>query len=239
MALIDPVAERYTAGSYRQAVTDDSWKAAQLRRAAAQIPDLGKIEAYADVGCALGGVFSHFAGALIDLGAPLTRVVGYDINQVPEDRPDHRPPLVYKRADFLTDDETFDLVTLADVIEHVASPQDFVRRVAERTRYVILHIPLDDRLSVLMTNQFNFRLQTVGHVSFWSPASALTLLTAAGLLPLWCGFTPGFLAPSGRERWIQRLALPVRWLAWMSNPGLMAATVGGVSLAVLARGRRA
>ncbi|MCX7390981.1 MAG: hypothetical protein NTX02_07305, partial [Planctomycetia bacterium] len=62
------------------------------------------------------------------------------------------------------------------------------------------HIPLDDRLSVTLTQQWNYRLQDVGHLSFWNPASAITMLTSAGLEPLGCLLSPGFLAPSGRVR---------------------------------------
>jgi hypothetical protein len=106
-----------------------------------------------------------------------------------------------------------------------------------RARYLAFHIPLDDRLSVLLTNQYNYRLNTVGHISFWSPASALTLLTASGLQPLSCYFTKGVYAPSSRLTLLQKIAFPVRAVITSVSPGLAAMTVGGVSLAVLCRGR--
>ncbi len=108
--------------------------------------------------------------------------------------------------------------------------------IARRARYVALHMPLDDRWSVLLRNQWNYRLGPVGHITFWNPATALNCVTSAGVVPVACRFTPGFLAPSGRERWTQWLVLPVRGLAWLVSPGLAAITVGGVSLAVLGEG---
>lgn len=131
-----------------------------------------------------------------------------------------------------------DLATLNDVIEHVTCPQTLLAAVARRCRYVALHIPLDDRLSVLICDQWNRRIGPVGHISFWNTASALNMITSSGLLPLYCRFTPGFLAPSGRKRLVQKLALPIRMLMYVGNPGCAATTVGGVSLAVLCRGAR-
>ena len=61
------------------------------------------------------------------------------------------------------------------------------------------------------------------------------MLTSAGLEPLGCLLSPSFLAPSGRVRLSQKIMLPLRWLAWRLNPGFTAATIGGVSLAVLCR----
>ena len=115
--------------------------------------------------------------------------------------------------------------------------QEFLKAISSRSRYVILHIPLDDRLSVLISNQYNYRLQVVGHINFWNPSSAINLLTSAGLLPLKISFTPGFLAPSGRERLIQFAILPFRYISYvLMGPGLTARLLGGVSMCVLCRG---
>jgi hypothetical protein len=146
--------------------------------------------------------------------------------------------LEFKTADFLDDDIKVDLATLNDVLEHVSAPQELLAGVARRCRYVALHIPLDDRLSVLLTDHWNYRLEELGHISFWNAASALSMITAAGLLPLYCRYTAGFLWPSGRKRLLQWVALPIRLLLYGVSPGLTAATVGGVSLAVLCRGAR-
>lgn len=226
--------ERYETGLYDVDFGDDAWKADQMVRALANIPDPHTITRYADVGCGNGGVFAGIRQRLVDRSFPIRRAVGYDV--VPEEKFRKAAGIVFKRMDFLADDEQFDLITLNDVVEHVTSPQSFVAGIAGRARYIALHMPLDDRLSVLISNQYNYRLRTVGHLSFWTPATALNLLTNAGLTPLWCGLTPGFMAPSGRVRMIQRVALAFRWVMWRVNPGLMATTIGGASLAVLCRG---
>ena len=236
--MLHPATQRYTQGSYDTHVGDDAWKAGQMRQIISHIPDKDSIRSYADVGAGYGGVFVALVGEFRDAGLPLTRSVAYDVGAFDEAVVAAHPELSFRREDFLTADEQFDLVTLNDVVEHVPSPEKFLAVVAQRARYVALHIPLDDRLSVLLApTQFNFRLGLVGHISFWSPATALTMLTSSGLVPLKCRYTPGFLAPSGRVRLIQRVALPFRWLLWTISPGLAAITTGGTSLAVLCRGQ--
>ena len=182
-------------------------------------------------------MFVALVRELREAGLPLITSVAYDVGAFDEGIVATHPELSFRHEDFLAGNERFDLVTLNDVVEHLPSPEKFLASVAQRARYVALHIPLDDRLSVLLADQFNFRLETVGHISFWSPATALTMLTSSGLVPLQCRYTPGFLAPSGRVRMIQRLALPFRWLLWTISPGLAATTTGGASLAVLCRGQ--
>jgi hypothetical protein len=237
-AMMTTAYERYETGEYDVDFGDDQFKAEQVLRLLSFIPDRMKITSYADVGCGNGGTFAGIYDGLVRQGCTLQRAAGYDI--IPEDkfRSHGRTGLCYKRMNFLDDQENYDLITLNDVIEHLLEPQEFCRRIGQRARYVAFHIPLDDRLSVLLTNQYNYRLKQVGHISFWNPAAALSLLTASGLLPLHCFYTPGFSAPSSRARLIQRVAFPFRWIMWQINAGLMSATIGGVSLAVLCRGQR-
>jgi len=235
---MDPTKELYLKGEYRIADRDGPWKAGQMMRVIAGIPDRETIRTYADVGCNRGGVLASLRAALLEQGFPLSLTAGYDILPFPPDIEKTCPGVEFRQRDFLEDTENFDLVTLNDIIEHVGAPQVFLERIAGRTRYLALHIPLDDRLSVLLSNQYNYRLREVGHLSFWNPATALNLLTAAGLKPLHCRFTPGYLAPSGRERLAQWVSIPVRFLIGAVSPGLAAVTVGGFSLAVLCRGKR-
>jgi hypothetical protein len=235
--MLHPATQRYTQGSYDTHFGDDAWKAAQMRQIITHIPDKTSIRSYADVGAGYGGMFVELVRELREAGLPVTESVAYDVGAFDEALVGAHPDLAFRHEDFLAGAEQFDLVTLNDVVEHVPSPEKFLSVVARRARYVALHIPLDDRLSVLLTNQFNYRLETVGHISFWSPASALTMLTSSGLVPLKCRYTGGFLAPSGRVRIIQRVALPFRWLLWTISPGLAAITTGGASLAVLCRGQ--
>ena len=236
---MDPTAERYSKGYYRIIDHDGLWKAQKMCGVIQEISDKKKIQTYADVGCGQVSVLNQLRILLIRQGFPLRRVCGYDIAPFPEGAYSKYRELELRQMDFLSDKTCFDLITLMDVLEHVGGPKEFLAEVGSRARYVALHVPLDDRLSVLLANQYNVRIQKVGHISFWNPSTALNLVTAAGLLPLFCRFTPGFLAPSGREKPMQIVALPVRLFFWMISPGLAAKTVGGISMAILCRGKMA
>lgn len=235
---VDHARTRYEQGEYDTYFGDDQWKAQQMAAVIAAIPEPRDIRTFADIGCGNGGMLIHMCSELKELGFSLHQTVGYDIAPISKDSIATNPHITFKQVDFRDDDQSYDLVTLNDVIEHVGQPQQLLQQVAARARYVALHIPLDDRLSVTLTNQYNYRLGSVGHINFLNPSSAINLLTSAGLLPLQCHFTPGFLAPSGRQRFAQRMVIPLRYMTWLLSPSLAARTVGGVSLAVLCRGTR-
>ena len=228
---------QYEKGEYCSDFGDDLWKAKQLAPIIGMIPGQDTVQTYADVGCGNGGVLACLRKQLDETGVRLAHTVGYDIAPIPNAIRERCPEIEFKQMDFFEDTQEYDLVTLNDVVEHVASPQEFLKKVGQRARYIALHIPLDDRMSVLLANQYNYRIGPIGHISFWNPASAINLLTSAGLTPLFCRFSPGFSAPSGRKRMVQKLIFPFRWVMWNVNRGLMAQTIGGVSLAVLCRGK--
>jgi SAM-dependent methyltransferase len=233
----DPARERYVSGAYRLAVEDGEWKARQMLSVLERIPDRSSIRRYADVGCGQGDVLANLHRGLIEAGFPLDATYGYDVSPSVTHAQERHPHIRFVHADLLSSDECFDLITLNDVLEHVTAPQRFLASIGERARYVGIHMPLDARLSVLLPDQLNHRLCSVGHISFWTPFSALNLVTDAGLLPIACRFTPGFMAPSGRQHLRQWLALPARFAVWQLSPALASLTTGGVSLAILARGR--
>lgn len=230
---------RYVGMRYSFDFGDDEWKAEVLRDLVNRIPGPGAVRAYVDIGCGNGGTFYALYKNMRADGIPVQRAIGYDVARAWEKSAQDRPEVEFRQADYSCEGIDADLATLNDVVEHMSCPQQMLAEVAKRCRYVILHIPLDDRLSVLLLNGINVRLEAVGHISLWNVCSALNLLTASGLTPLHCYYTPGFLAPSGRRRLVQWVALPFRGLIYAISPWLASVTVGGVSLAVLCEGERA
>jgi hypothetical protein len=227
---------RYELGNYDFDFGDDEWKAKQMMKVISKISDPSSIHSFADVGCGNGGTSVQIVKLLKERGFPVRCAAGYDLASAWKSTAQTHTEVAFRCADFTQQETVFDLVTLNDVIEHVLCPIEFCRAVAQRARYVALHIPLDNRLATYVSKDWNRRLSEIGHISFWNVASALTTLTAAGLFPLYCILTPGFSAPSGRKRLAQRLFLPIRAIAYAASPDLTALTFGGVSLAVLSKG---
>ena len=159
--------ERYSTGTYNNQFGDADFKSRTLLDLLKGFPEIAtSFKTYADVGCGDGTVFVSILQKLPRLGCHLEEAVGYDISPPSVKSIDLPPGSQIVQADFLSCSLCYDLVTLIDVIEHVLEPQEYLRAVAKRSRFVLLHIPLDDRLSVTLTQQWNYRLQDVGHLSF-------------------------------------------------------------------------
>jgi hypothetical protein len=126
------------------------------------------------------------------------------------------------------------LVTLFDVIEHVPAPIDFVKAVAQRSRLIGLHIPLDDSWNAAARDLFRSKVKDPGHLIFVDVAGALNVVALSGLRVLDYDYTFGFEAPSGRATRLARVAAPLRSTLARLNPWLMSKTLGGASLMVVA-----
>lgn len=229
----------YTSGSYFADPTrhadDAAFKAttfvALFRRTIA--PALLAAGSYVDIGCGSGDAVSLVAKGLRDAGYAITSVRGYDVSP-------HVtalaavPDVEFVHGDFADAAEPADLVTLFDVIEHVPAPAEFLRRVAQRSRIIGLHIPLDDSFNVNFRDLFRRKVKDPGHLTFMDGVSALNLLAGAGLRVLDYEYTMAFDAPSGRTSGRSRAVVPLRRLLARISPWLLSKTLGGASLMVIA-----
>ncbi len=188
-------------------------------------------DSYIDIGCLGGGVVEAVANGLRSRGHALSTVKGYDVS--PNVKEFVRPGIEFVQGDFTTSEERVDLVTLFDVLEHVLRPVEFVRAIADRCKYIGVHIPLDDSVANGMFNRFRSRLDYPGHLIYLNPASALSLMAHCGLRVVDYEYTHGFLAPSGSLTRKQRAIKPFRSAVASASPWMASRLVGGVSLMVL------
>lgn len=191
-----------------------------------------RVTSYADVGCGGGATTVLIADGLARQGSELEHIAGYDIS--PHVLTLRRQNVNFHFADFCCADETYDLVTLFDVIEHVPDPITFLRSVADRCNFIGLHIPLDHSLVNCFFDRFSKRIQYPGHLVVLDAPMALNLIAMSGLWTLDYSYTFGYAAPSGTMTWMQRLAYPVRATMAKISPWLASRTVGGVSLMLVA-----
>ncbi len=186
-----------------------------------------RIESYADVGCGAGEVVRLVSGELKKKRS-LKRVAGYDVS--PHVSGISMPGIEFIHGDFCGVKDTYDLVTLLDVFEHVPETADFIKAVASRAAMTVFHIPLDDCLLNRCRDEFRKKLVNPGHLIYLNTVSALNLLALSGLRVLDYRYTFAFEAPSGRKTLKQKIAYPFRKAVSIINPWLLSSTIGGTGL---------
>lgn len=212
---------------------DSAWKVRQI----AAMMDRHRLApaSVVEVGCGAGGILRELA-----VQRPGTRrFVGFDIasdaialaTRTPSER------VEFRCADFLDrTDERFDLLLLIDVFEHVPDYMGFLRALRGRADRYIFHIPLDMTVFGLLKNLPTKRRDTVGHLHYFSKATALRTLTDTGYTIEDCVFTRTALDKAALRDSPQRqiLNLSRRGLFALS-PDLAVTLLGGFALMVLAR----
>lgn len=171
----------YVDGSYAEQNPDwhqgDSpWKAQQIRK---MIKRAGlKPQSICEIGCGAGAIL-----ATLQKNNPECSFTGYEISpqafQLAVSKSNQG--LRFFRDTRPERGKTFDLVLVIDVMEHVEDCFDFLRKLQPHGQDFILHIPLDlSVLSVLREWPLMKRRRGVGHLHYFTKATALATLQDAG-----------------------------------------------------------
>lgn len=188
----------------------------------------------AEVGCGAGEILLQ----LHDRMGDTVRFVGYDISPQAHalSQSRTRERLEFKLADFLPEqNSTFDLILLMDVVEHIEDYYSFLRALKPRSRYKILHLPLELAAQTALRGDF-FRAvhASAGHLHYFSIDTARQVLADVGYEILDATLTAGAIdfAPTSVK---MRLAFLPRKLLYRVNPEFASRLLGGFSLLVLMR----
>lgn len=222
------VDERYTAGQYLTAnpewhLADSPWKASQILDAL----DGWRPATVCEVGCGAGGILAALRDRM-----PGTRLVGYEIapDALALAAPSACDRLEFRLQDAATDTETYDLMLIMDVIEHVPDPIGFLVALRSRARRVLLHIPLDlSAQSVLRPGKLLDKRSRVGHIHYFTPETAVATVRDAGYRVTGTTYTRGFERPPASVK--ARLALLPRRIL---PAELTVRVLGGYSMLVAA-----
>jgi SAM-dependent methyltransferase len=216
---------------------DAEYKVAELQKllaSARQTGPLFPVSRMADVGCGTGQTTLLLQEMCSRSGYGDVYVEGYDVHPGVSNLQNSKN-VKFIQGDFCAlDVPVFDLVVLFDVIEHVPAPVEFLRQVANRARFIALHIPLDDSFLSWLRLLPSENLNNPGHLLVLNAASALNILAIAGLRTLLFRYSPVFQAPSGHISKSLKAMSPIRSLLYRVSPYLLQKTLGGVSLMVLA-----
>lgn len=229
--------ERYISGRYRQQnpgwhAEDSAWKANHVKH----ILERNEVDPrlVGEVGCGAGGVLEELADKLPDEA----HFVGYDIAPEAIRLASQRsaPNRRFVCGDFLTSDETgFDLLLALDVFEHVEDYMGFVRALAGRARHYIFHIPLDMNVLMLLRDRQLSLRDEIGHLHYFSKATALRTLSDSGFEICDWFYTAGMLELYAHRSLKTVLANIPRRLLFPLAPDLTTKLLGGYSILVLAR----
>lgn len=193
-----------------------------------------QITSYADVGCGSGEIIKLLGKELKLNFESLHILKGFDVSPHVVNFEDENVEFSFQ--DFTKSNEKFDLVTLNDVFEHVTNPISFLTEVGKRANYVVMHIPLEDCLSVNIRNLQKRKIKNPGHLVFLNLNSALNLITYSGLKIVEFGYSLDSInAPSNNSTIPQKLMYPFKYFLLKLNPYLFSKFFG-ISLIVIAKG---
>ncbi len=226
----------YHDGSYRENnpdwhAVDSLWKA---RRIAAMLRrNHIAFDSCVEVGCGAGRVLAHLADLI-----PGKAYAGYDGSPDAAALWDSslQAPVSYHLSDFRATSGTYDMLLLIDVFEHIEDYMGFLRSLSNRARWHLLHIPLEMHVSALLRDRQLHTRQQVGHLHYFSRATALATLADTGYRGVSEEYTN--LSQETREsrRALTGLANIARKGLQSISVDLAAKLLGGYSLLVLCRG---
>lgn len=209
---------------------DAPWKADHIH---AILADNGvRFTTVAEVGCGTGEILVRLAKRNPDVS-----FTGYDISPQAMAMAEKNtgPRLSFQMKDALQETEAdFDVVIVADVIEHVEDYIGFVRKARALGRYKVFHIPLDLSVQSLVRMWPILRLrEDVGHIHYFTRDTALALLRDCGYTVLDSRYTASRLELPNQATTSKMIA-PIRRVFHRIWPDLAVRVLGGYSLLVLA-----
>jgi len=211
-------------------IEDTHWKAVQI----ANIIRASGIQpaSMCEIGCGSGGILANLRESY-----PECSLSGYDIAPSAarfwsqwDDLNIH-----FTTGNFLTDNtENYDILLLIDVLEHVPDPHAFLSKIRGRSKYLVIHFPLDlSALSVARESPLLHVRRKVGHIHYFTKNLALELLQETGYRCLVSSYTQAYRSAPQRSLASKVFGL-VRGLIHSLNKDLGVRLFGGETLMVLA-----
>ena len=114
------------------------------------------------------------------------------------------PDIDFIQEDFCSyrgDPDTFDLITLFDIIEHIPDPEVILSRIAKKTKLVLIKTPMEtggDLFGAKPPKKQGYE-HPDGHINFFTPYEYLNLLNKSGF-DIICGKFVKSIVPFGTNR---------------------------------------
>lgn len=227
------VSDTYRDGSYASKhpswhVERSDWKAGQV----AKLIDAAglKPKSILDIGCGAGECLLYLSKRYACIETSLGIEPSPDVHPSPNAK---EAGLKIEQRSLPEVDRHFDLAVMLDVFEHVDDYLGFLRQTRGKAEWYAFHIPLDIyALRVLAGRMLTSRRQH-GHLHYFSLETALATLRDTGFqIDSW-QFTPSAFDGPNRNPYKPRNILGR--IGYSLCPKWMSRTIGGLSLAVLAK----
>lgn len=211
-------------------VEDSPWKARQVLKMLSRNPI--EVKSVAEIGCGAGEILNQLHGIM----PKDIEFTGFDISgdaiSLANQRKKER--LEFKFEDLLESSETFDLMLMMDVFEHVDDYLGFLKLSKAKATYTIFHIPLDLSAQAILRNKLISERKKLGHLHYFMKDTALATLTDSGFEIVDFFYTSGSLdLPSPTLK--SKMAVLPRKILSKINEDVAANLLGGFSLLVLAK----
>lgn len=230
------VKELYESGAYAQ--KNPSWHEEDAPWKARHIEDIIRTNHIAsrsicEVGCGTGEILLNLSRQF-----PESQLCGYEISRHAFERAQAKTTgrVRFVFGDILEANVSgFDVVILADVIEHVENYIAFLKQLKNVAEFKILHVPLDLSVQSLFRSRPIMNLRaSVGHIHYFYKETILSTLRDCGYEVLDHRYTASRLELP-RQALSSRLMRVPRRIAYSIDRDLAVRVFGGYSLLVLAR----
>jgi len=188
-----------------------------------------------EVGCGAGEILADLTRNL----GPGSVLRGYDISpqaiQIATKKAG--PQLRYYLDDYSkSNDAKADLVLVLDVAEHIDDVYSFLRRLRDKGRNFIFHIPLDMSCRTLLKPHVLLQQRTsVGHIHYFTEETVLWMLRDVGFDVEYLIYSKpevDLVKPRSFKQWLKKM---LRKLSYSINKKLSVKLWGGYSALILAK----
>ena len=187
---------RYLQNNPTWHVEDSPYKVRHILSVMKNLPSDFRVCTVAEVGCGAGEILNLLHANLcqtpvcepIPLHSSYPSPIlppffkGFDIapDAIELCRQKEKEGLAFHCGDFFETNETFDIILLIDVFEHLEDYYAFLRRIRVRANYFIFNIPLEMNVLAALANSPMFTHEKYGHKHFFSKDIALAALETCG-----------------------------------------------------------
>ncbi|MEO7561803.1 MAG: class I SAM-dependent methyltransferase [Ferruginibacter sp.] len=214
-------------------VEDSPWKAMQVLK----MIERNKLQPQkvVEIGCGAGEILNQLHQRMAN---KIIEFRGYEISpdafKLCQQRAKER--LNFFQEDLLQTENTFDLLLMIDVLEHVDDYIGFIKKAAVKATYKIYHIPLDMSAFSILTNYPAGVRKRVGHLHYFMKDTALCTLKDTGQEIVDWFYTSGALEVNNKFLgFVGEMLNLFRRFFYRIKPDFAVKAFGGFSLMVLTK----